>query len=161
MSFVTIWHFKLCHHLGFWVLSQLNFFKVLSSLRFWIMSYIVVFFLVLSEFLFLVWSQINFFEFCHKLRFWVLSQVGVLSFVTIGFFLVFVTNWVFEFCHCFFFSFILCSLRFWVWSQLEFLSFATGWVFKASALWADAFYKSKCPSVRLSVCLSVHFWGTV
>ena len=32
-------------------------------------------------------------------------------------------------------------------------------IFKASALWADAFYKSKCPSVcpsvRLSVCLSV------
>ena len=27
--------------------------------------------------------------------------------------------------------------------------------FKASALWADAFYKSKCPSVRLSVCPSV------
>ena len=42
-------------------------------------------------------------------------------------------------------------------------------IFKASALWADAFYKSKCPSVRLSVCpsvrvsvcVSVHFWGTV
>ena len=28
-------------------------------------------------------------------------------------------------------------------------------VFKASALWADAFYKSKCPSVRLSVCPTV------
>ena len=28
-------------------------------------------------------------------------------------------------------------------------------IFKASALWADAFYKSKCPSVCLSVCLSV------
>ena len=26
-------------------------------------------------------------------------------------------------------------------------------IFKASALWADAFYKSKCPSVRLSVRL--------
>ena len=26
------------------------------------------------------------------------------------------------------------------------------WVFKASALWADAFYKLKCPPVRLSVC---------
>ena len=25
-------------------------------------------------------------------------------------------------------------------------------IFKASALWADAFYKSKCPSVRVSVC---------
>ena len=24
-----------------------------------------------------------------------------------------------------------------------------------------AFYKSKCPSVYVSVCLSVHFWGTV
>ena len=32
--------------------------------------------------------------------------------------------------------------------------------FKASALWADAFYKSKCPSVCLSVCPSVHFWGS-
>ena len=34
-------------------------------------------------------------------------------------------------------------------------------IFKASALWADAFYKSKCPSVclsvRPSVCLCVHF----
>ena len=28
-------------------------------------------------------------------------------------------------------------------------------LFKASALWADAFYKSKCPSVCLSVCVSV------
>ena len=28
-------------------------------------------------------------------------------------------------------------------------------IFKASALWADAFYKSKCPSVCLSVCTSV------
>ena len=28
-------------------------------------------------------------------------------------------------------------------------------IFKASSLWADAFYKSKCPSVCLSVCLSV------
>ena len=28
-------------------------------------------------------------------------------------------------------------------------------IFKASALWADAFYKSICPSVRVSVCLSV------
>ena len=26
------------------------------------------------------------------------------------------------------------------------------YIFKASALWADAFYKSKCPSVCLSVC---------
>jgi hypothetical protein len=34
-------------------------------------------------------------------------------------------------------------------------------ILKASALWADAFYKSKCPvvcpSVRVFVCLSVHF----
>ena len=28
-------------------------------------------------------------------------------------------------------------------------------IFKASALWADAFYKSKCPSVCLSVCPSL------
>jgi hypothetical protein len=38
---------------------------------------------------------------------------------------------------------------------------AAGLFFKASALWADAFYKSKCPSVCLyvcpSVCVSVHF----
>ena len=26
-------------------------------------------------------------------------------------------------------------------------------IFKASAVWADAFYKSKCPSVRVSVRL--------
>ena len=30
-------------------------------------------------------------------------------------------------------------------------------VFEASALWAYAFYKSKCPSVCPSVCVSVHF----
>ena len=29
-------------------------------------------------------------------------------------------------------------------------------IFKASALWADAFYKLKCPYVCLFVCLSVH-----
>ena len=29
-------------------------------------------------------------------------------------------------------------------------------IFKASALWTNAFYKPKCPSVRLSVCPSVH-----
>ena len=28
-------------------------------------------------------------------------------------------------------------------------------IFNASALWADAFYKSKCPSVCLSVCVCV------
>ena len=36
-------------------------------------------------------------------------------------------------------------------------------MFKASALWAHAFYKSKCPSVcpcvGPSVCLSVHVFG--
>ena len=32
-------------------------------------------------------------------------------------------------------------------------------IFKASALWADAFYKSKCPyvCVCLCVCVCVHF----
>ena len=30
-------------------------------------------------------------------------------------------------------------------------------IFKASALWADAFYKSICQSVRVSVCPCVHF----
>ena len=30
-------------------------------------------------------------------------------------------------------------------------------IFKASALWADAFYKSICPCVCVSVCPSVHF----
>ena len=34
-------------------------------------------------------------------------------------------------------------------------------IFKASARWADAFYKSKCPSVcpsvYPSVCVSIHF----
>ena len=38
---------------------------------------------------------------------------------------------------------------------------ATMNIFKALALWADAFYKSKCPyvclPVCLSVCVSVHF----
>ena len=32
------------------------------------------------------------------------------------------------------------------------------YIFKASALWADAFNKSKCPSVCLSVCLSVRLF---
>ena len=32
--------------------------------------------------------------------------------------------------------------------------------FKALALRVDAFYKSKCTSVCVSVCPSVHFWGT-
>ena len=27
------------------------------------------------------------------------------------------------------------------------------WIFEASALWADAFYKSKCPYVCVLVCL--------
>ena len=31
-------------------------------------------------------------------------------------------------------------------------------IFKASALWADAFYKSKCLSVCVSVCLFVHLF---
>ena len=31
-------------------------------------------------------------------------------------------------------------------------------LFKASALWADAFYKSKCPSVCLSSCPSVRLF---
>ena len=31
----------------------------------------------------------------------------------------------------------------------------TNYFFKASALWADAFYKSKCPSVCLCVCVFV------
>ena len=31
-------------------------------------------------------------------------------------------------------------------------------LFKASALWADAFYKQKCPSVRVSVCPSVRLF---
>ena len=31
-------------------------------------------------------------------------------------------------------------------------------LFKALALWADAFYKSICPSVCLSVCLSVYLF---
>ena len=33
--------------------------------------------------------------------------------------------------------------------------FVNSEIFKASALWANAFYKSICPSVRLSVCLCV------
>ena len=48
-----------------------------------------------------------------------------------------------------FYLLILCSKQFW------------RRIFKASALWADAFYKSKCPSVCVSVRVSVHFWGTI
>ena len=47
-------------------------------------------------------------------------------------------------------------------SKLNFLPlYLMKLIFKASALWADAFYKSNCPSVCVFVCLSVHFWGTV
>ena len=42
------------------------------------------------------------------------------------------------------------------WLELMVICIVVG-VFKASVLWADAFYKSKCPSVRPPVCLSVHF----
>ena len=35
------------------------------------------------------------------------------------------------------------------------IQFFLSHIFKASALWADAFYKSKCPSVCLCECLSV------
>ena len=38
---------------------------------------------------------------------------------------------------CFIFNYLFCT------------------IFKASALWADAFYKSKCPYICLSVCLFV------
>ena len=40
---------------------------------------------------------------------------------------------------------------------LQFKKSVAQTVFKASALWADAFYKSICPYVCLCVCLSVHF----
>ena len=40
------------------------------------------------------------------------------------------------------------------WPKLSDKKFVTK-IFKASALWADDFYKSKCPSVCPSVCLSV------
>ena len=33
-----------------------------------------------------------------------------------------------------------------------------GIIFKALAIWADAFYKSKCLSVSLCVCLSVQLF---
>ena len=39
----------------------------------------------------------------------------------------------------------------------SFQSWLIYWHFKASALWANAFYKLKC----LSICLCVHFWGTI
>ena len=41
------------------------------------------------------------------------------------------------------------------WGRVCACSLRSRLVFKASALWADAFYKSKCPYVYLSVCLSV------
>ena len=57
------------------------------------------------------------------------------------------------------------TLREWSTSTICHMSRVTcqvsGFLFKASALWADAFYKSICPSVCLSVCVFVHFWGTV
>ena len=39
--------------------------------------------------------------------------------------------------------------------KFEFDCWVNAHIFKASALLADAFYKSKCPSVCQSVCLSV------
>ena len=45
-------------------------------------------------------------------------------------------------------NFSSLALLVWDWECLEL-------IFKASALWADAFYKSKCPSVCVFVCPSV------
>ena len=42
-----------------------------------------------------------------------------------------------------------------LWGTFFTLQFIRFRIFKASALWADAFYKSKCPSVFVSVCPSV------
>ena len=48
-----------------------------------------------------------------------------------------------------------------IFSDALYIMLILGIIFKALALWADAFYKSKCPyiclSVCLFVCLSVHF----
>ena len=41
--------------------------------------------------------------------------------------------------------------------NIEYQGIAPFLIFKASAIWADAFFNSKCPSVRVFVCLSVHF----
>ena len=62
---------------------------------------------------------------------------------------------------------IVGPIQFWevIWFFFLFFSVAKkmggGPIFKALALWADTLYKSKCPCVCTSVCLSVHFWGTV
>ena len=53
--------------------------------------------------------------------------------------------------------YLLVVFRFLVFSFFLKVVLWTHRLFKASALWADAFYKSKCPSVRVSVCVSVHF----
>ena len=52
-----------------------------------------------------------------------------------------------------------CTVEFVKNTQLRLLTnlLAFMMLFKASALWADAFYKSKRPCVCPSVCLSVHF----
>ena len=55
---------------------------------------------------------------------------------------------------------LVCSLSLWLDNLFMVCSLHTQFVifFKASALWADAFYKSICPSVCLSVCLSVRLF---
>ena len=76
--------------------------------------------------------------------------VPVIIFVLFAFFLPFLSFMSFM-SFMFFFITLLSFLYFFVICAL----------FKAAALWADAFYKSKWPSVCLCVRLCVHFWGTV
>ena len=51
---------------------------------------------------------------------------------------------------------------FWCTSWGEHLEHSKGVIFTNSALWANSFYKSKCPSVCLSVSVCLFtFWGTL
>ena len=71
-SFVTIWVFKFCRNLSFWVLSQF---------QFWVLSQFS--FLVLSQFEFLNFVTFKNFVFGPSFSFWVLSQFEFLSFVSL------------------------------------------------------------------------------
>ena len=109
--FGAIWDLKFCHNFhnwDFWFLSQLE-----------VLSFVTIFFLLLSQWELWGLSQFKFFGILTIL---VLSQVQSLSFLPIwvlsqlDFFLIFlqsqflsfVTIWVFEFCH---------DLSFWILSQ--------------------------------------------
>ena len=79
LEFLTIWVFKCCHNLCFWIKSQLKFcyvgnvgnnlifFFVLSQFDF--LTFITIWVCKLKKKFFLIWSQLKKIRFCHNLSF--------------------------------------------------------------------------------------------